>query len=100
MQSDLALEMPDIFFSAFESKAINIAVTKLAIRTVVVCFFIPASAYGLFAIKSCPKICKYNYEFRLREAASTCQGLAMTLFDHKGAGSECRTKVLGWGWWR
>lgn len=94
MQSDLALEMSDIFFSAFESKAINISVTKLAIRTVV-CFFIPASAYGLFAIKSCPKICKYNYEFQLREAASTCQGLAMTLFDHKGAGSECRTKVLG-----
>lgn len=92
--------MPDILFSAFASKTVNISVTKLAIRTVVVCFLTSATAYGLFATKSGPKICKYNYEFWLTEAASTCQGLAMTLFDHKGAGSECRTKVLRWGWWR
>lgn len=87
LQSDLAFDRLAIFFSAFESKTVNIAVTRLA-RTVEVCFLTPAIAYELFAVKSCPKICKYNYKFWLREAASVCQGLAMTLFDYKDAVSK------------
>lgn len=54
-------ERLNILFSAFESKAADIAVTKLAIRTIAVCFLTPAITYGLFAIKGCQKICKYKF---------------------------------------
>lgn len=94
MELSLFLERLLILLSAFESKTVNVAVTKLAIRTVAVCFLTRAVAYILFAIKSCPQICKYNYKSWLRAAVSACQGLEITILHVKIQSASRRvTKV-------